>query len=61
MKDMKVTHKPNVFLLSDSLASVDDVCTMTHGGKTIDHAQLDVRHPPGRQVAREGDGRGRLG
>jgi uncharacterized protein (TIGR02246 family) len=35
MKDMKVTHKPNVFLLSDSLASVDDVCTMTQGGKTI--------------------------
>jgi uncharacterized protein (TIGR02246 family) len=35
MKDMKVTHKPTVFLLSDSLASVDDVCTMTKGGKTI--------------------------
>jgi uncharacterized protein (TIGR02246 family) len=35
MKDMKVTHKPTVFLLSDSLASVDDVCTMSHGGKTI--------------------------
>ncbi len=35
MKDMKVTHKPNVFLLSDSLATVDDVCTMTQGGKSI--------------------------
>jgi uncharacterized protein (TIGR02246 family) len=35
MKDMKVTHKPTIFLLSDSLASVDDVCTMTKGGKTI--------------------------
>jgi hypothetical protein len=35
MKDMKITHKPNIFLLSDSLASVDDVCTMTQGGKTI--------------------------
>jgi hypothetical protein len=35
MKDMKITHKPNVFLLSDSLASVDDVATMTQGGKTI--------------------------
>ena len=33
MKDVKVTHKPTVFLLSDSLASVDDVCTMTKGGK----------------------------
>ena len=35
MKDMKVTHKPNVFLLSDSLATVDDVATMTQGGKSI--------------------------
>ncbi len=35
MKDMKVTHKPNIFLLSDSLAAVDDVCTMTQGGKTL--------------------------
>jgi uncharacterized protein (TIGR02246 family) len=35
MKDLKVTHKPNVFLLSDSLASVNDVATMTHGGKTV--------------------------
>ncbi len=34
-KDMKVTHKPTIFLLSDSLASVDDVCTMTQGGKTM--------------------------
>jgi uncharacterized protein (TIGR02246 family) len=35
MKDMKITHKPTVFLLSDSLASVDDVCTMSMGGKTV--------------------------
>jgi uncharacterized protein (TIGR02246 family) len=35
MKDVKVTHKPTIFLLSDSLASVDDVCTMTQGGKTM--------------------------
>jgi ketosteroid isomerase-like protein len=35
MKDMKVTHKPNIFLVSDSLASVDDVSTMKMGGKTI--------------------------
>jgi uncharacterized protein (TIGR02246 family) len=35
MKDVKVTHKPTIFLLSDSLASVDDVCTMTRGGKTV--------------------------
>jgi hypothetical protein len=35
MKDMKITHKPTVFLLSDSLASVGDVATMTQGGKTI--------------------------
>ena len=35
MKDVKVTHKPQIFLLSDSLASVDDVCTMTTGAKTV--------------------------
>ncbi|HEX9307180.1 MAG TPA: hypothetical protein VF894_06795 [Anaeromyxobacter sp.] len=35
MKDVKITHKPTIFLLSDSLASVDDVSTMTMGGKTI--------------------------
>jgi uncharacterized protein (TIGR02246 family) len=35
MKDMKVTHKPNIFLLSDSLAAVADVATMTQGGKTL--------------------------
>ena len=35
MKDMKVTHKPTVFLLSDSIASVNDVVTMTHGKKTM--------------------------
>lgn len=35
MKDTKVTHKPTIFLLSDSLASVDDVCTMTTGGRTL--------------------------
>lgn len=34
-KDMKVKHKPTIFLISDSLASVDDVCTMTMGGKTM--------------------------
>lgn len=35
MKDMKITHKPSIFLVSDSLASVDDVSTMKMGGKTI--------------------------
>ncbi len=35
MKDMKVTHKPSIFLLTDSLATVDDVCTMTRAGKTV--------------------------
>jgi hypothetical protein len=35
MKGMKVTHKPTIFLLSDSLASVDDVVTMTMGKKTV--------------------------
>jgi uncharacterized protein (TIGR02246 family) len=35
MKDMKITHKPDVFLLSDSLATVDDVATMTKGGKSV--------------------------
>ncbi len=34
-KDMKITHRPNVFLLSDSLGVVNDVATMTEGGKTI--------------------------
>ena len=35
MKNVKVTHKPTVFLLSDSLAVVTDVATITHGAKTI--------------------------
>jgi uncharacterized protein (TIGR02246 family) len=35
MKDMKVTHKPTIFLVSDSLASVDDVSTMTMGKRTV--------------------------
>jgi len=35
MTDMKMTHKPTVFLISDSLASVDDVYTMTMGKKTV--------------------------
>ncbi len=35
MKDVKVTHKPTIFLMSDSLASVSDVCTMTQGGKSM--------------------------
>jgi hypothetical protein len=35
MPDMKVTHKPSIFLLSDSLASVDDVATVKMGAKTI--------------------------
>ena len=34
-KNVKVTHKPTVFLLSDSLAVVTDVATITHGAKTI--------------------------
>ncbi len=33
--DMKVTHKPTVFLVSDSLASVGDEATMTMGGKKM--------------------------
>jgi uncharacterized protein (TIGR02246 family) len=35
MKDAKVTHKPTIFLLTDSLATVTDVYTMTQGGKSI--------------------------
>ncbi len=35
MSDMKVTHKPTIFLVTDSLASVDDVVTMTMGKKTV--------------------------
>jgi hypothetical protein len=33
--NVKVTHKPNVFLLSDSLASVNDQWTMTVGKRTM--------------------------
>ena len=35
MQDVKVTHKPTIFMVSDSLATVADQCTMTHGNKTI--------------------------
>jgi len=35
MTDVKMTHKPTIFLLSDSLASVDDICTIKKGPKTI--------------------------
>ena len=35
MKDVKVTHKQSVFLMSDSLAAVNDVATVAHAGKTI--------------------------
>jgi uncharacterized protein (TIGR02246 family) len=35
MTDMKITHKPDIFLLSDSLATVNDVTTMKMGGRTI--------------------------
>lgn len=35
MGDMKLSHKPTIFLVTDSLASVDDVVTMTMGKKTI--------------------------
>ena len=33
--DMKVTHKPTIFVMSDSLASVDDVATVKTGEKTM--------------------------
>jgi hypothetical protein len=33
MKDMKVTHNPKVFLVTEALASVDDDWTMTMGKK----------------------------
>ena len=32
---MKATHKPSVFLISDSLASVDDVVTISMGAKKM--------------------------
>jgi hypothetical protein len=35
MADMKVTHKPDIFLLSDSLATVNDVATVKMGPKTV--------------------------
>jgi ketosteroid isomerase-like protein len=35
MADMKVTRKPDIFLLSDSLATVNDVCTVKMGPKTV--------------------------
>ncbi len=34
MKDAKVTHRPTIFLLTDSLATVTDVYTMSQGGKS---------------------------
>jgi uncharacterized protein (TIGR02246 family) len=47
MEGMRVTHKPTIFLLSDSLASVQDVATMTmgQGGKpvTVRNSMLLVR------------------
>jgi hypothetical protein len=33
MKDMRVTHNPKVFLVTEALASVDDDWTMTTGKK----------------------------
>lgn len=33
--DMKVTHRPQVFLMSDSLATVNDVVTVTTGPKKM--------------------------
>jgi len=33
--DMNATHKTSIFLMSDALASVDDVCTMKMSGKTM--------------------------
>jgi uncharacterized protein (TIGR02246 family) len=35
MADMKVTRKPDIFLLSDSLATVNDVSTVKMGPKTV--------------------------
>jgi hypothetical protein len=35
MPEMKVTHKPVIFLLTDSLATVGDTATMTMGPKKI--------------------------
>jgi hypothetical protein len=34
-KDMKVTHKPQITVLSDSLVNVTDDFRMTMGGKTM--------------------------
>ncbi len=35
MPEMKMTHKPSIFLLSDSLASVNDVATMKTADKSV--------------------------
>jgi hypothetical protein len=35
MPDMKVTHRPSIFLVTDSLASVDDLQTMTLGARKL--------------------------
>ncbi len=35
MPDMKVTHKPTIFLVTDSIASVGDESTMKMGAKTV--------------------------
>ncbi|HET8538557.1 MAG TPA: hypothetical protein VFL83_01665 [Anaeromyxobacter sp.] len=34
MKDAKVTHKPTIFLLTDSLATVTDLVTIAQGGRS---------------------------
>jgi hypothetical protein len=35
MPDVRVTHKPDIFLLSDSLATVNDVATVKMGARTM--------------------------
>jgi len=47
-KDMKVTHKPTITVLSDSLANVVDEVTMTVGNKKV------VRRNTGLLVKRDG-------
>jgi hypothetical protein len=35
MQDVKVTHRSSIFMVSDSLASVDDQATIRHGKRTM--------------------------
>ena len=59
--DVKMTHRPQIFLASDSLATLNDEVTMTMGKQSIDRPEHHHPRPQGGEVAGEGDDGGRLG